>query len=78
MLSYLCGTACGLNIQYGSVSTVGGEGAEWSTLSVNLTTDNTNNHNYIYVNYLFILTLLYKYNKYCLKKHKKDSQKILL
>ncbi|KAM9457419.1 5-hydroxytryptamine receptor 3A-like [Clarias gariepinus] len=42
-------SSCGLNIQYGSVSTVGGEGAEWSTLSVNLTTDNTNNHNYIYV-----------------------------
>ncbi|KAF5902657.1 5-hydroxytryptamine receptor 3A-like [Clarias magur] len=42
-------SSCGLNIQYGSVSTVGGQGADWSTLSVNLTTDNTNNHNYIYV-----------------------------
>lgn len=55
---YLCDSACGLQIQYGSVSTLGGEGAEWNTVSVNLQQENNrNNRNYIYVNHFFILTM---------------------
>lgn len=61
MRSYLCGSACGLQIQYGSLSAQIGDGTEWTTLSVNLENDTeTKNHNYIYVNHLFILTLLHK------------------
>lgn len=58
LLLYLCGSACGLQVQYGSVSTVGGEGAEWSTVSVNLTKQSSsNNRNYINVNNFFIMTM---------------------
>lgn len=58
LLSYLCGSACGLWINYGSVSSLGGEGGEWSTVSVNLQKDtNRNNHNYINVSHFFILTM---------------------
>lgn len=54
LLLCLCGSACGLQVQYGSVSTLGGEGAEWNTVSVNLQKQNSsNNHNYIDVNYFF-------------------------
>ncbi|XP_053095375.1 5-hydroxytryptamine receptor 3A-like [Pangasianodon hypophthalmus] len=43
-------SSCGLHILYGSVSALRNEGAEWSTVSVNLKQENnTNNHNYIYV-----------------------------
>ncbi|KAI5097518.1 5-hydroxytryptamine receptor 3A-like, partial [Silurus meridionalis] len=56
-------SSCGLNIQYGSVSSVGGDGSEWNTVSVNLKMENsTNNQNYINVNHLFILPLNNPFN----------------
>ncbi|XP_053509726.1 5-hydroxytryptamine receptor 3A-like [Ictalurus furcatus] len=43
-------SSCGLYVQYGSVSAMINEGAEWTTLSVNLKMENnTKNHNYIIV-----------------------------
>lgn len=81
MLSYLCGSACGLHIRYGLVSALGGKGAEWNTVSVHLNKDNdTNNHNYIYVSHFFhseVICPVQIANSQSLKK-KLFKEKVLL